>query len=322
MFLEKFADCETIYIQCHDSPDADALGSGYGLYSYFRHWGKDVHLIYSGSNRITKPGLRLMIEHLDIPVEYREELPACDVLITVDCQYKGGNITPFAAGRIAMVDHHPCCVAVDEWCCIQSEYGSCCTVVWELLQEAGFDVNADRKLATALYYGLYSDTGQLSEIYHPMDRNMRDTLEIDRGVLELMVNSNLSRYELEIAGEALSNYYYNNEFHFAVLHAKPCDPNLLGVISDLVIQVDTIDACVVYSATPIGYKLSIRSSIRPVEASRLASQITEDIGSGGGHINKAGGFVHRKMFCRKYPERGFEEVLCERIREYLFEAMK
>lgn len=313
MFLHKFTDFETIYIQCHDSPDADSLGSGYGLYSYFRSMGKNVHLVYTGINRITKPGLLLMVEKLSVPIEYVDELPECDVLITVDCQYRGGNIMPLKAERIAMIDHHPCCVPVDEWCYIKSEYGSCCTVVWTLLEEAGYDVNTDSRVATALYYGLYSDTGQLSEIYHPRDRRMRDSLQIDRELLEMMVNSNLSRQELGIAGEALTRYYYDAEHCFAIVKTRPCDPNLLGVISDLVIQVATIDVCVVYNETAIGYKLSVRSSKKRIEASLLIDRVTAEIGSGGGHKNKAGGFILRKSFRKMYPKREFSEVLRERI---------
>ena len=64
--LEKF---EKITIQYHDNPDADALASGYGLFCYFKAKGKDVRLVYSGRNKITKSNLRLMVEKLEIPVE-------------------------------------------------------------------------------------------------------------------------------------------------------------------------------------------------------------------------------------------------------------
>lgn len=49
MKLSDLNKYETITIQCHDNPDADALASGYGLYCYFLSCGKQVRLIYSGS---------------------------------------------------------------------------------------------------------------------------------------------------------------------------------------------------------------------------------------------------------------------------------
>ena len=47
MQLRDFLSYEEIYIQCHDSPDADALASGFGLYTYFRNHGIKTHLIYT-----------------------------------------------------------------------------------------------------------------------------------------------------------------------------------------------------------------------------------------------------------------------------------
>lgn len=320
MFLEQFSIYDSICIQCHDSPDADALGAGYGLYAYFHSLGKDVHLIYAGEHRITKPSLLLMVEELEIPLEYMTELPEHDILITVDCQYQGGNITPLPAHAVGMIDHHPVCVEVDALCCILPEYGSCCTVIWSLLREMEYDVNENIKVATALYYGLYSDTGQLSEIYHTADRQMRDSLQIDRDKLEQMIHANLLREELQIAGEALTDYFYEEEQHFALLHTKPCDPNLLGVISDLVSQVATIDYCVVYNETPIGYKMSVRSANRNIDASHLAEYISHGIGAGGGHANKAGGMVMKKMLARQYPGQEIEAILRRRIRQCISEA--
>lgn len=320
MFLEKFEKYNSICIQCHDSPDADALGAGYGLYAFFHSMGKEVSLIYTGENQMTKPSLLLMVEKLQIPITYVTDIPVPDVLITVDCQYRGGNITPLHALHVAMVDHHPVCVDTDEWCCIFPEYGSCCTVVWRLLEEAGFSVNENVHVATALYYGLYSDTGELSEIYHSMDKKMRDSLRIDRECVEQMIHANLLREELQIAGEALTDYYYDESLRFALLHTKSCDPNLLGVISDLVSHVATIDYCVVYNETPIGYKLSVRSAKADLSANVLAEYISHGLGSGGGHTNKAGGIVMKQILASRYPGEDVENILCSRMRECITEA--
>ncbi len=316
MFLDKFESFREIYIQCHDNPDADAIASGYGLYLYFEKLGKKVHLIYSGSYRITKPSLNIMIHQLDIPIEYRESISGYDLLLTVDCQYRGGNTTPHPAQRVAMIDHHPQCVSTDEWCVIKEEYGSCCTVVWELLQQKGFEVNDCRGLATAMYYGLFSDTGQLSEIFHPKDKEFRDYLRIDRDVMDQLVKSNLLREELQIAGEALADYYYDDEYSFAVIKTRPCDPNLLGVINDLAIQVDTIRVSIVYSQTPIGYKFSVRSDLKEAMAAQVARWISKDLGSGGGHINKAGGFILSKNYERQYPQTEFDQFLKNKLCEW------
>lgn len=81
-------------------------------------------------------------------------------------------------------------------------------------------------------------------------------------------------------------YSFNEDYNFAVIKAQPCDPNILGLISDFLLQVDVITSCLVFNENADGYKFSVRSCIREVNASELASYLCEGIGSGGGHYEK------------------------------------
>ncbi len=317
----KLADLEKynpITIQCHDNPDADAIGAGFGLYTYFKSKGKDVQLIYSGRNSIHKANLKLMVEKLEIPIIYLEDVQQHieGLLITVDCQYGAGNVTKLAADRVAVIDHHHVEVQDVELQEIRSNLGSCATLVWRMLVEAGYPVEKDSILGTALYYGLYSDTNQFAEISNPLDMDLRDSIECDMSLIRLFRNSNLTLKELELAGVALIRYIYNDEHRYAIIKAQPCDPNILGIISDFLIQVDAVWTCIVYNEINDGYKLSVRSCIKEVDASELAAFVTEKIGSGGGHIEKAGGFISRKLYEEYYPTLHSEAYFSEKMNEY------
>ena len=296
--LEQF---NRITIQCHDNPDADTLASGYGLYCFFQSRDKQTRLVYSGRNQIQKSNLKLMVEKLNLPVEYipAEQASALTVeglLITVDCQYGAGNVTKLAAENVAVIDHHQAEIRATEWTEIHPGLGSCSTLVWKMLTEEGFEVSDDRGLGTALYYGLYSDTNQFSELHNPLDMDMIDELPVDDSLITLFRNSNISLKELEIAGIALIRYSYNDDYEFAVIKAQPCDPNILGLISDFLLQVDAIKTCVVFNEVNDGYKFSVRSCVREVNASELAAYLAEGMGSGGGHYEKAGGFTKKTIF--------------------------
>ena len=65
---------------------ADALASGYALYTYLHAHDKKVSLIYGGKNRIRKSNLVLMIQELGIPVKYCEHMEAPELLVTIDCR--------------------------------------------------------------------------------------------------------------------------------------------------------------------------------------------------------------------------------------------
>ena len=323
MHLQDFERFEQIVIQCHDNPDADALASGFGLYRYFSKKGKRVRFVYSGRSKAQKSNLVLMLSKLQIPAEYVEELAAPELLIMADCQYGAGNVTRFEAGAVAVIDHHErderaaLSEASESFCEIRSSYGSCATLVWQLLSEAGYDVNADLELATALYYGLYMDTGQLGDIYHPMDKDMRDALHYDRGIFSQLKNTNLSSQELTIAGDALLHHHILEKLHFAIVKVKPCDLNILGIVSDFVLQTDVVNTCVIYSTLSDGYKLSFRSCEKEIKASDLASFFTAGIGSGGGHAEKAGGFIRADLFAKQYPDEELEAYFERQMEAYL-----
>lgn len=316
LFLDKFHEYKRICIQCHDNPDADALASGYALYKYFESCGQDVKFIYTGRNKITKPNLIMMIDELKIPVQYVEELPECDILITADCQYGSGNVTKFEVPKVAMIDHHQCGIMQNENYYIRSSLGSCATVVWDLLRAVGYDMDDDICLSTALYYGLYNDTNQFEEIYHPLDKDMRDSLKKDETLLFQLMNTNLSLKELNIASEALTKQIYCEEHRFSVIAADECDPNILGIISDFVIQVEEVDMCVAFNPNPGGYKLSVRSCVKETKANELAEYLCDGIGNGGGHLTKAGGFISANLYYKKYKNKDITEFLIDRINKY------
>lgn len=321
MRLSDLEPFNPITIQCHDNPDADTLASGYGLYCYFSGKGKDVRLVYSGRNRIQKSNLCLMVEKLQLPVEYipvaeAETARLKGLLITVDCQYGAGNVTPLSAEHVAVIDHHQVEIRQEELAEIRSNLGSCSTLVWKMLTEENYEVSDDNGLGTALYYGLFSDTNQFSELYNPLDMDMRDAIPVDKSLITLFRNSNISLRELEIAGIALIRYSYNDDYEFAVIKSQPCDPNILGLISDFLLQVDAIKTCVVFNEVNDGYKFSVRSCIKEVNASELAAYLAEGMGSGGGHYEKAGGFISLKLYEEKFPTMHAEGYFNNRMTEY------
>lgn len=320
MQLKDFLSYPEVYIQCHDNPDADALASGLGLYTYFSLHRIPVHLIYCGSFQIRKSSLVLMIEKLHIPVTYMDasRLHLSDeLLLTVDCQYGAGNVTHIDAVHVGIIDHHQVEIRNIPDSIIRSSYGSCSTVIWQLLCEEAIDTNDYPLLATALYYGLYSDTQQFSEIHNPADKDMRDNLKFQNSIFSLLRNSNISAADFELAGIAILRAIHHKEKRYSLIMADPCDPNILGLISDMCIQVDGTDLCIVYNELSDGIKFSVRSCIRETKACDLAAYLSCGIGSGGGHTDKAGGFLNRGLYLRAYPNTDTRDFFADRLNTYL-----
>ena len=159
-----------------------------------------------------------------------------------------------------------------------------------------------------------------------MDRELRDTAKYNKALIRLLMNTNLTEEELGIIGKALSacKYYphpdnsvvsYDNSLpkqHSAYTIADNCDPNLLGIISDTLIQVDMVSDCVVCCPYHTGYKISVRTCTDSVKAPDLAAFITYGYGGGGGHDNKAGGCIDYQGSLPK----DIMDFVADRIRDF------
>ena len=204
MRLSDLLSYKRIVIQCHNNPDADALSSGYGVWKYFQSQGKDAEFIYGGREAITKPNLVLLQKMLKIPVRYETKIEEPDLLILVDCQYGESNVQRFTAKEIAVIDHHE--VTDRQKLPVLSEvmenYGSCATVVYGLLKQENYDFKSDELLQTALFYGLYTDTVRLQELWHPADKDMWDELDVDEGILSVLKNANIVPSDLTAIGKS------------------------------------------------------------------------------------------------------------------------
>ena len=314
--LTKYSD---IVIQCHDNPDADALASGHAIIWYLKRKGIPARFIYGGRNQISKSNLVLMINRLGIKAEHVRRLDRPELLVTVDCQYGESNVTKFDADHVAVIDHHQISGHLPEMSEIRSNYGSCSTIIYEMLQMENIDINSDINLSTALYYGLMTDTNGFSEISHPSDKDLRDLAKFSRSEIIMYKNSNLSRDELKIAGKALENAAFYEKNAYAIVEAEPCDPNILGIISDMLLEVDSIATCLVYSILSSGVKLSVRSCIKEVKASELAAYLAENLGGGGGHLVKAGALIKRDLLEAagvKYEKETIDAFLKDRMESY------
>ena len=330
--LKHLLHYDDIVIQVHHNPDADAIASGFSLCRYLEKNGKKPRFIYAGEREISKPNMLIMLNKLGIQVSHVKNLnengTLPQLLITVDCFHGEGNVGSFEAENVIVIDHHrlPKGKTVPEHSVIKENYGSCAAVIYELFKEVGYDFNEEQNIATALYYGLYMDTIGLSEISEPMDRELRDAANYDKALIRLLMNTNLTEEELSIIGKALSacKYYphpdnsvvsYDNSLpkqHSAYTIADNCDPNLLGIISDTLIQVDMVSDCVVCCPYHTGYKISVRTCTDSVKAPDLAAFITYGYGGGGGHDNKAGGCIDYQSSLPK----NIMDFVADRIRDF------
>lgn len=316
MELNELMSFDNIIIQCHNNPDADAIACGFAMHQFFSQAGKKVRFIFGGKMPLDKPSLCKMVSYLNIPIEHIPEpgmISGADVpelLLLVDCQHGAGNVMPVQAEQVAVIDHHVPEGIQPELSTVRPDCGACAGLVRDLLLKAGY--MPSRMVSTALHYGLYMDTQCFAELRNALDRDLLEEDDIDEEFLDSLKKNNLKLRDLDTASEALRCLDYNSERNCVTMHSPPCDPNLLGFLADLLLQVEEVDVGLVWQVDNDFIRYSVRSSTREVKASDLAAWL----GSGGGHLRKAGGRLSMSALKKDHPDLWPAQYFQNRLREY------
>lgn len=283
-----------VYIQTHNFPDPDAIASAYGLSVLLERYGISSSICYRG--RIERYSTNGFVERLGIKmmnIESASSLNPNDEIILVDSQKGNTNIIDTDGDEIICIDHHPTFEnsrnVIYRYADIRPELGACSTIIAEYYIEN--DVPIDTKVATALIYGIKSDTMGLSRGVSSKDVDVYCHLFklADSKILQSLEHCSIRFDDLKAYGNAINSIKVFNNVSFANT-GSDCPEALIATISDFMLNLIEVNISVVYSLKKEGIKLSIRST-GEYDAGKLTNAALEGIGGGGGHASMAGGFV-------------------------------
>ncbi len=290
--LTEYLAGKRVFVQTHNFPDPDAIGSGFGLVQLLRHFDIEATLCYVG--QIDRVNTRKMTELCGIDIFSFEELPhemrADDPVICVDSQKGGGNIKDLPGDEIACIDHHPLIEGAEYIYRDVRKTGSCATLIGEYYRELG--IEPDEMTATALLYGLKMDTGHFTRGVTAADIDIFAYLfeKASDSIIKELSNNNMEFSDLKAYGSAIENIIVYDKIGFACIPFA-CPDAQIAVVADFILSLEEVDVAVLYAKRPDGYKFSVRSETPGVDAGKLIAGAIGDIGSGGGHAFMAGGFI-------------------------------
>ncbi|HKJ39529.1 MAG TPA: DHH family phosphoesterase, partial [Anaerolineales bacterium] len=162
-----------VLILTHDNPDPDALASGKALSFLLKEaWDIPSRLIYSGL--VARAENQAMLNHLTPEWEYSEKLPDLkeySAVAQVDTQPGAGNnrLNTVQPAHIVIDHHHPIREMMDgiSYADVRTDIGATVTMLYQYLDVA--QLQPDPFLATAMFYGLKTDTRGLSRGASPAD---------------------------------------------------------------------------------------------------------------------------------------------------------
>ncbi len=164
--MEQARGSSRALILMYGDPDPDAIGAALGLRAIWAAAGRTAQVRYTGE--VQRYQNKLLISWLRVEIERLSpgELEQADLVAVVDAQPGFWKEAPPRAQVV--IDHHPQREdTVADYLDLRPGYGSTSTIISEYLNEAGLPI--DRQLATALLYGITTDTDDLKRNAGPAD---------------------------------------------------------------------------------------------------------------------------------------------------------
>lgn len=285
-----------LLVWTHTHPDPDALGSGMGL----RHLAQEKLGIPSSFGlvgRVMRAENKAMVGCLGIDLTPVSELDLddYDCIALVDTQPGFGHTMLPEGRKIDLVfDHHiaPECAPQDDvgFRDVCTNVGATSSIVTGYLMRLGVPMTPE--VATALFYGIRTDTADLSRNASELDIQAYDFLssKIDRTRLAEITTPDLPLPYYKALRDALNNIRIYERVVLCSL-GKISSPEMVAEVADLLVRLEGKQAVFCGGMADGKYYISVRSELAGRDAWRLLGDALDGEGSYGGHGSIAGGSV-------------------------------
>jgi nanoRNase/pAp phosphatase (c-di-AMP/oligoRNAs hydrolase) len=291
------APCERLGILLQPDPDPDGIAGGYALRALVGRKRTTAPLISFGE--VKRPENLAMVQALGIDVRTiaPEELEEFDALALVDVQPSVfGDNGPQRLRKVEIViDHHPersgYSAAFQD---IRTGYGATATILTEYIRAA--DLELTPRLATALVYGIKSDTQLLGRETSREDIDAFAYLHAlhSPALLRRIERPALPQDALRSLGRALAATRVEDGIYVIVLGRVRED--VIPQVADLGLQAEGAEWSIAAGVVGRDLVFSVRNVGYVRAAGDVVRAVVDGLGAGGGHRSMAKGSIPLKTF--------------------------
>jgi nanoRNase/pAp phosphatase (c-di-AMP/oligoRNAs hydrolase) len=298
----------------HNDPEPDAIASAVALrHLLAERLGIEGHIAYKGI--IGRAENRALEHYLGYPLQSLTGSDLCQSapVALVDTQPGAGNneLPPSYTATI-VIDHHPWreATAAVGFADVRPDVGATSTILTEYLQAA--DIEPAPPLATALFYGIKTDTMGLGRAASPADVAAYFYLQprIDVGALVEIERAQVPAEYFEKLDTTLhAACVYDS---VVISYMGPMRrPDMAAEMADLLMRLEGARWVICIGAYKSDLILAVRTRSPWGGAGNLAQEIVRDRGTAGGHGTMAGGQIalgseEPEQMARQFGQRALE----------------
>ncbi len=313
---DLFAGKTYLLIAMQDNPDPDSLAAAVAL----RRLAKSAETLQCSiacGGTIGRGENRALVKYLGLNLRHYGEIDygKYDLVAMVDTQPGTGN-NSLHEGVLPdiVIDHHPIrrrtrTVAFTD---VRGGYGATSTILVEYLIEAG--ITPDTPLATALLYGIRSDTQDLGREASRFDIEAIEFLYpfVNNRMLGAIQRGKVSREYYQMLANALCNARVQGRAIVTEL-GDIDNPDMVAEVADLLLREDETTWTLCTGRWNGKLLISLRTSDESNLAGKVMKHLVRRRGTGGGHQTYAGGQIPfaqgTKSECEEIEKRVQERFL-------------
>ena len=311
----------TLGIITHKNPDPDAISSALALAEIAKRANPKsltTRIFYEGN--IGHQENRTFVNLLDIKMEHltAEAMQQCNFLALVDCSGPGANndIPPQTKINI-VIDHHKDgkhSATQSSFVDIRPGVGATASIMTQYLQE--LDVPVDKRVATALLYGIRTDTKEFKRNVTPQDLNYAGFLLplTDADLLDKIMSPSMSQETLDVIGKAIQERKIQSGYLFSNV-GFVMNRDALPQAADLLITLEGVNTALVYGITDNAIVISARNRDIRLHVGNALSEAFGEMGDAGGHPNMAAAALPLHFFNKVENKEELLKLVIEPILE-------
>ncbi len=314
------ANAKKLLVLLHDHPDPDSIASALALRTLLKR-NKQTAIIGHMGEKISRPENVAMIELLDIDLEEVSfsMLKDFDSIALLDVQppFFGQHLPPVDT----VIDHHPQVDTYDaKFTEIRTQEGATCTILTKYLRAAQVDIS--ERLATALLYGIKTDTMSLNRDANTDDIEAFTFLypHANLGLMRKIERAEVPPNEMKSLGQALADHWINDKIFFVNV-GRVDREYLIPKMADFGNQVKGMEWSVSFGIVANCHLvISVRNVGYVKSAGKLVRDLFKDIGSAGGHRSAAKAVISLSRV-RKILGKGSQDSIKKWLTDIITQAV-
>jgi len=283
----------TMLIVLQNNPDADGMAAALALRKLANKFKVTCSIACSGT--IGRAENRALVRYVNLKVREIAELSpkGFSLIALVDTQpgQRNSSLPPQIKPQI-VIDHHPLRPETRrvKFFDVRSTYGATATILYEYLQAAS--IEPDMPLATALLYGIRSDTQDFGRKAHRADIDASSALYAlaNKRMLGAIQRGRVPLEYFQILATALINARHCGRCIYSGLGVVE-NADMIAEVADLLLRYEEAEWSLCWGYHAGAAMLSVRTISQDLPADRIVRHIVRHKGAGGGHPSMAAGQI-------------------------------